>query len=328
VIANSAAANSTGTTFQAGDQLTGGSGTDTLNISITGGTAGTNSAVTLTSIEKVLVSNFNANTQSISLALADSDLTTVGNSSSDSTSTTTFTGLKKIVDVEASNGSGNVTVTYDSTVTTGTADTQAITLSNQAAGTITVNGVETVTVASNTADNSITLAGDSVATITASGSQSLDLNSIDASVTALNASAMTGGLTAVLSADTDVTVTGGAGNDSFTFTTATSTGSLVGGSGTDSLTYNLTGTIAANAVTSNNIISSADVGALYTGFETFNLKTSAIAGTANLTTDTITGGQDMDYLSGITTLIQIQQQQMTTSRSTSRSATLPQQPLR
>lgn len=150
IIANTAAANTTGTTFQAGDIISGGTGTDTLNISVAGGTAGTNAAVPLTGIEKVLVSNVNSATQSISLALADSALTTVGHTSSNTNAVTTFAGLNKIVASELSNGDAGITLTYNATVIAGTADSASLTLSNQTGGTFTSSGIETLNVASNT----------------------------------------------------------------------------------------------------------------------------------------------------------------------------------
>ena len=57
VIVNTAAANSTGTTFSAGDNINGGAGTDTLTIAVTGTVGGTNAGTSIAGIERVMVSN-------------------------------------------------------------------------------------------------------------------------------------------------------------------------------------------------------------------------------------------------------------------------------
>ena len=284
VIANSGAANTTGTTFQAGDAVVGGAGTDALNISVSGGTAGTNAAVTMTGIERVMVNNVNGTTQSISMALADSSLTTVGHSASNDLSVTTFTGLNKIVGAELSNGSAGITLTYNSSVVAGTADSETLTLSNQTAGTFTSDGIETLNVVSNTLANTITL-GSSHTTVNASGAANLNIGSVPASVNTLNASALTGNLTATLSSNVAQVVTGGAGNDVITAgTNLTGTGAGVNaGAGTDTL-----------VTTAGTVIAAAADGARYTGFETWN--NTRVAATSTAFT------QDASLVGGITTL--------------------------
>lgn len=285
IIANVGAANTTGTTFQAGDALNGGAGNDTVNISVSGGTAGTNAAVTLTSIEKVLVNNVNGATQSISLALADSSLATVGHSSSNDNAVTTFTGLNKIVASELSNGSAGITLTYNSSVVAGSADAATLTLANQTGGTFTSDGIETLNVVSNTLANTIALAS-SHTTVNASGAANLNLGSVPASVNTLNASAMTGNLTATLSSNVNQVVTGGAGNDVITAgTNLTGTGAGVNaGAGTDTL-----------VTTADAVIASAADGARYTNFETLSVRSTGLGATA-------TRAQDMSLVAGVTTV--------------------------
>ena len=287
VIANSGAANTTGTTFQAGDAVVGGAGTDALNISVSGGTAGTNAAVTMTGIERVMVNNVNGTTQSISMALADSSLTTVGHSASNDLSVTTFTGLNKIVGAELSNGSAGITLTYNSSVVAGSADSETLTLSNQTAGTFTSDGIETLNVVSNTLANTITL-GSSHTTVNASGAANLNIGSVPASVNTLNASALTGNLTATLSSNVAQVVTGGAGNDVITAgTNLTGTGAGVNaGAGTDTL-----------VLTANAVVAAAADGARYTNFETISILSATDGGTA-----ATTRSQDMSLVGGITTV--------------------------
>ncbi len=284
VIANSAAANTTGTTFQAGDVVTGGAGTDTLNISVSGGTAGTNAAVTLAGVEKVLVNNVNGAAQSISLALADSNLATVGHSASNTSSVTTFAGLNKIVASELSNGDAGITLTYNATVVAGSADAATLTLANQTAGTFTSDGIETLNVVSNTLANTVTL-GSSHTAVNVTGAANLTLGAVPASVATLNASAFTGKLTATLSNLATQVVTGGEGNDAITAgTNLSGIGAVNAGAGTDTL-----------VTTADAVVAAAADGARYTNFETLSVL-AATTGAANTTR-----AQDMSLVSGITT---------------------------
>jgi len=283
VIANSAAANTTGTTFQAGDVVTGGAGTDTLNISVSGGTAGTNAAVTMTGIERVLVNNVNGAAESISMALADSSLTTVGHSASNDNSVTTFTGLNKIVGAELSNGSAGITLTYNAAVVAGSADSATLTLANQTAGTFTSDGIETLNVVSNTLANTVAL-GSSHTAVNVTGAANLNIGTVPASVATLNASAFTGNLTATLSSLATQVVTGGSGNDAITAgTNLSGIGAVNAGAGTDTL-----------VTTADAVIAAAADGARYTNFETLSVRSTGLGATA-------TRAQDMSLVAGITT---------------------------
>jgi Ca2+-binding RTX toxin-like protein len=283
VIANSAAANTTGTTFQAGDVVTGGAGTDTLNISVSGGTAGTNAAVTMTGIERVMVNNVNGATESISMALADSNLTTVGHSASNDNSVTTFTGLNKIVGAELSNGSAGITLTYNAAVVAGSADSATLTLANQTAGTFTSDGIETLNVVSNTLANTVAL-GSSHTAVNVTGAANLNIGTVPASVATLNASAFTGNLTATLSNLATQVVTGGSGNDAITAgTNLSGIGAVNAGAGTDTL-----------VTTADAVIATAADGARYTNFETLSVRTTGLVNGAQ------TRAQDMSLVSGIT----------------------------
>lgn len=284
VIANTAAANTAGTTFQAGDVVTGGAGTDTLSISVAGGFAGTNAAVTMSGIEKVMVSNVNAAAQSISLSLADSSLTTVGHLSSNTGGATTFTGVKKIVAAEMANGDGGVTVTYDATVVAGTADSMSVTLANQTGGTFTTNGIETLNVASSTSANTVTLAAGPT-TVNVSGDARLTLGALDTGITTLNASANTGGLVATMSATTTTALTGSAAADTITTgTTLTGVGAVNAGDGVDTLVS-----------TADAVIAVAADGARYTNFETLSISSTGLGANA-------ARAQDMSLIGGISTV--------------------------
>ena len=284
IIVNTAAANSTGTTFSAGDNINGGSGTDTLSIAITGTVAGTNAGTSISGIERVLVSNVSGQTQSIDMSLVDSSLATVGHSSSNAGAVTTFSGLNKIVATELSNGSAGVTLTYNASVIAGSADAASLTLSNQTGGTFTSTGIETLSVASNIVANTVTLAAGPT-TVNVSGATKLTLGQLDATIATLNASANTGGLVATLSDTGTAVITGSSAADTFTAgTNMTGVGAVNAGDGIDTLVS-----------TANALIAATADGARFTNFETLSISSLGLGVTA-------TRAQNMSQIAGITTL--------------------------
>jgi len=288
-------ANATGSTANPGDLVNGGAGIDTYTISLTGdpgAAAYSVSGLQMTDIERLLVSNFDSdknNNFSIDTSLANA-LTTVGTTGSSADGDTTFAGVKNIVAAQMSNGTGDVTVSYVSTVTAGTADAMSVTLSNQTGGTFTADGIETINATSSTSANRSVIAGSALKTINVSGSQNLglitsstDTTALGSTVTKVDASGLTGGLTVFANTNTNLTVLGGSGNDSITTGTALGAdGSIDGGAGTDAL------------ATTSDLITSATIGGRYKNFETF-----AINETGTTTADA-TRTQDMAFLSGIT----------------------------
>lgn len=282
IVNANAAPNSTGTTFQAGDNINAGSGSDTLNLTVSGTSSTTNNvaAVTLSNLEKIFVSNSAGETQGIDLLLADTSLTTLGLSTSHSTSGTggvSFTNVGKIVDAELKNGASNFTVAYTTTTVAGTTDAQNLALSNQTGGTFTANGIETLNVTSSVLANSVSVVGAALTTVNATGDKGLTLSALPSTVKTLNASGLTaGGLAATISS-TDITVTGSAGNDSFTLGSALTAGTVTAGDGTDTL-----------VLTADAVVTDATAGARYVGFETLNVKhTETLSGTfTNRSVDT------------------------------------------
>jgi Ca2+-binding RTX toxin-like protein len=307
IIAN----NSTGSTANPGDRLDGGAGVDTFNITLTGdpGAAAYSVAgLNLPNIERVLVQNYDSsggNNYSIDMALASS-VTTVGATGSDANGDTTFANLKQIVSAEVSNGAGDLTVGYVSTVVAGTADTASLALSAQTGGTFTTDGIETLNVASNTSANTMVVTGNALKTINVSGSANLrlatgstDTTALAGTVKTLDASKATGNVTAFLNTNTDISVTGGSGNDTFQTATAVSgTGFVDGGAGTDTLITTVTGT---------SLITTAAAGALFKNFETQGVSFSA-ATTANQT-------DDMSLVAGLTGLTIVRAEDTTDSNA-------------
>jgi hypothetical protein len=249
-----------GTTLTAGDSLVGGAGTDTL--SVTTSTAGNTSLAgfSLNSIENLSLQNASTTV---------SDLLTVNTSGSTgvmnvsvvgSTADVTVSNLAALVDLSQSSGSSDVTLTYASTVTTGTADTQKISLngaSTLANSSITVDGIETFAVTttgsasgkvSSTTPYAVTIAGSAIRAVTVAGDQAVslttDLNTYSTATTVgtFDASTATGAITAIVTADAadKVSISGGSANDTITFNTVSGTVTVVGGAGIDTFTTSQT----------------------------------------------------------------------------------------
>ena len=250
-------AGATGTTAQPADTITGGAGTDTLNISVAGdsGTAAfTLSALSTEGVERVFVSNFetdaneggNQNDETIVATGLMNGLTTVGVSASGIDGATTFNGMANFVDAEMRNGSENLTLTYNGTqVVTGTADTQALAVSNMSAGTFTANGIETLAITADTTKSTLTaVASDALKTVTIGGDQAIKINTaIDFAANGskaspgavIDASANSGGVTITTTASEVLEITGGSGNDVITAGSLTANDTIDGGAGTDTL---------------------------------------------------------------------------------------------
>jgi len=231
----------TGTTVAPGDQIDGGAGTDTLNISFSGvhdTTDYTLEAVDTDNVEKVLVSNYETSTSLnsiISGSLFDSSIATVGLSSSSASGDTTFTGLTKKVDAEMRNGAADLTITYDSSVLSGSSDVQNLTLSAVTAGTFGAGGAETIAITTETAKSKLTdISSSGLKTLKISGDQAFEVATALATKT-IDASGSTGAVTLQLGS-ADQTVTGGSGDDVIDGNTVvTKADTIKGGAGTDTL---------------------------------------------------------------------------------------------
>jgi len=233
-------ASDTGTTVAPGDQIDGGAGTDTVNISFSGaaGAAYSLEALDTDNVEKVLVSNYEtgaAHETTVSGSLFDSSIATVGLSSSSASGDTTFSGLTQLVGAEMRNGAGDLTITYDSSVLKGTADTQNLTVSAVTAGTFGAAGAETIAITSELAKNKLTnISSTDLTKLTISGSAAFEVVTALTTKT-IDASASTGGVTLSLGSATQ-TITGGSGDDVINGgTVVTSDDTIKGGAGTDTL---------------------------------------------------------------------------------------------
>lgn len=273
-------ANSAGTTLQTGDSLAGGLGTDTLNIAVSGtiaaGPATTAvNGVILTGIEKVAVNNFNTGPTggiaavTIDAAQFDASLATLALSASATTAqlgNTAFINVAKIVDAEMGNGGGGLQIVYNAPLVAGGADSMKLTLSNQTgSGTFKADGIETLNVVSNTSANTVALAGSTLATIHISGAANLNLGSLAASVTKVDATGFTGGMSLDVGAGVGYNILAGSGNDTVTVGAAAlaAANTVNGGLGNDTLQIGTagTGTLAATLIGFEKIVLGADTGA-------------------------------------------------------------------
>jgi S-layer protein len=116
-----------------------------------------------------------------------------------------------------------------------------------AAGQVTANNIETINLSSNDTvatdapgaiTNSLALVADSAETITITGNANLNLTSANATVTSVEASTMTGGLTYTTAGTTAETVQGGRGVNALTAHAGTAADTLIGGASADTLTAN------------------------------------------------------------------------------------------
>jgi len=280
------AAGATGTTVQPGDSLEGGEGTDTFTVSAAGalGAAYTLSAISTTGVEKVFLSNFETSTNNTTVDTAlMSGVTSIGLSSSSATGDTIFTGLSSITDAEMRNGSGDLTLTYNSGPISGASDTQKLTLSSVSNGTFTVDGIETLAITSELVKSKVKdVTGSALTKITVDGAAKLTVTDGLTEKT-IDGSASSGGLDLTLGTTTAQTVTGGSGDDVIRgLTGVASTDTITGGTGTDTLTLEIGNeTYDGKTTGSNKQLSKVS------GFETLEVSTTHANATVAL--DNVTG---------------------------------------
>ena len=252
------AAGASGTTVAPGDSISGGAGVDTLALSIAGslGASYTLSAVSTTGVEKVMASNFEvqgARNNTIDTSLM-TGLTHLGLSSSAAEGDTLFTNVKNIVTGELNNGAADLTLTYGTTVVSGTADAQVLNVSNLSSGVFTSNGIESMTVNGSLVKSTLAVASDAITSLTLTGDQALTLETsttfavlTDTATVAstIDASALTGKLDVVIADVSTVKVTGGSANDTIRLgATLEANDEIDGGAGTDTVVVSTSETAA------------------------------------------------------------------------------------
>jgi hypothetical protein len=268
----------TDATLTAADSLVGGDGTDTINITSTGA-ATFGAGAQVSSVEVI---NITATTNASTLnASGFSGVTTVG--SIGSTTAVSLTGLTTIPTVNMTGTSSNLTVGMAAATVVGTADAMTINLNGvgtTADNTVTVDGIENVTVNATGSVGAILSGGGSFETTIASTTLR-SVTVVGTGQTGLLAN-MTGagtgttGVTATItgSAGADIfsvrvpatasklSADFGAGDDTIDITQADAAQTIAGGAGTDTLIY--AGAAAAATATANitgfeNVIMNAAV---------------------------------------------------------------------
>jgi len=280
-------------TLNSGDRLDGGAGTDEiiaiLNTNVT--------PTTFAGIENVFVTATATATLDLAAATGVTSVTSQG-----STAATTISGISKSVNVTLRDSAQAQTVTR--TDVSGTADSNTVNISNLSQLTTvatTLAGIETLTLNSTggasaigllTAANtkSLIITGDKAVTIVDAIATTTPITSVNASAhTAVDGVGVvfTGGFNGA-----NMTVTGGAGNDSFKFLAA---GTVLadGGAGNDTFTFDGTATlttsdsVAGGAGISDTISTTTAEAIAFTAVPT----TYAISGIERLTlSDALVGG--------------------------------------
>ena len=300
-------AGATVTTLNAGDNLKGGEGTDTLTLSNTSATSAFGAGVTTSSIENLSVNAVTATDVDASLMSGITDVFNNG-----SLSAVTVTGLGAIPNVHLTGTSADTTVQYASAATTvGTADEMTVALNGAgtAAGigltSVNAQGIEKFNVVasgadSGTATRSVSLVSTSLkdVAITGSAASNLTVNLVGATTDA--AGSVTGSdaaNTVVLTADAadTINVSLGGGNDILSIGAISKTHTLDGGDGIDTL-------VAGASITDTALVGT---GLNVSGFEVVSAGAVSVAlPTATNTIGTVsftsTGGSVAGVASGAT----------------------------
>jgi Ca2+-binding RTX toxin-like protein len=260
-------------TLTAGDNIDGGAGVDTLNI--TSAAAMTLGAgVTMNNVENVSISA-SGDTLILDTALM-TGITSVTNSGS--TAAVSVSGLKALVPVSVTASTANTTVTFAAAVTAGTADAITVNLNganSSGGGTsiVSVAGFETVNVTSSGSASGASTTGNTGVTIDSTTLTTLNVTGSTAAKLVANLVGASASVTGTVTSDDgahDVNISGrfltdklsismSGGNDQVRTDTVAATHTIAGGDGTDTLRYSGTAAVAL-AATAN-----------VTGFETVTL---------------------------------------------------------
>jgi len=316
---------STEANFGSLDTINGGAGTDTLLLQLTTA-AQTLSSTQISSVETLQISQ-SANASTNTNVGAITSVTSLTNSAS--TVALVLTGIANATTaLTVQNTTNNTTFEFTEAAVGGTTDTANVTLSNvTAAALVNINsatgntvGFETVALTSGgTVANSIDLrttdtAG--LATVTIAGSTAITValgTNITTTARTINASTATGAVTLTGFGTAVHTVTGGSGNDSFTFAgtfigaeaAAATRDTINGGLGRDTLNVTSAIAVAASAVAQTTVsnveilaISDASGGAVnltnFTGADQLNF----LNATVGAFTYTFNSGSTASFITG------------------------------
>lgn len=256
------------------DSLDGGLGIDTLAATLVGGTI----VPTLTAIDTLDI----ANTVAVStLDLSNSSGYTTLKNSGSTGGILTFNAISSTAPALSINNTAlGTSFLYTTAAVEGTTDSVNLSLTNVTnAGVITIDGIETITVASNgVTANSVSLTAGSATTVNVNGSNAITLAGM-AAATKIDGSTLTGALTATIARAGSLTggsgadaLTGSSGNDVLsgndgnnTITAAAGTDTITTGVGNDRIEFatatNLTvlDSVNAGAGTNTLAVTAADI---------------------------------------------------------------------
>ena len=275
------------------DRLAGGEGSDTLNSYLTG-------SVTPSSITGIETINVGA-TAAATLGLSNATGVETVNITGSTGGTFTLSGVSKAVAVAIADSTVAHTISYNDV--SGSADSATVVLANlTGSDTLSVPSVEVLTINSLGSANDIDLSATSAGYVNITGSGDFKTSSLSVNsmiyVRSIDASSATGKVTLVTGnqsglGSTDLTVTGGAGNDVIDASGHTGSDLVIsGGEGNDTITV---------ALDANDVLDGGD------GTDTLvtNSTVSQATSVSNFETLSLdaTGGaidQDFDHLVGST----------------------------
>ena len=233
-------------TLNALDRLNGGAGNDTLNAVL----AADVTPASISSVESIVVTGSGgARTLGLTNATGVTSVTSSGSAGGTLTVTGIAAGAALGVESQA------VGADFQYASTTGTQSAALSVSAVTGAATITVDGVETIAVTASGSASTYQLAADSVTSLSIAGASNQTVTLADMTgVSHFNASDATGNVSLTLInqsgllATTDLTVTGGSGNDTLVVSSHTQSDiSVNGGAGNDTITH----TAASTADTIN-----------------------------------------------------------------------------
>lgn len=299
------------------DSINGGAGNDVLNISA--GAITTSAAPVITGVERIN----NSGTGTLDLS-AVSGVQQIWSSGAATTYTNaaagTVFGTSGTTATTANGGIAAQTINIDYASVSGRTVAQ---LATTGAGNATFDfggdaaGIEAVSInaVSGSATATIDADANTLDTITVTGAGRVTVVSTEATITTVDASGNTGGVTYVSGAlaEDDVAVTGGSGNDTFNFSAATADVTINSGAGNDIITGGA-GDDTLNGGAGNDIITgglggdtltggAGDDVFVYTAFADSAISSTGTDSTVDVITDFNTGNDTID-LSALGDLVQ------------------------
>jgi len=279
--ATNAAVTAAGQTFTVADTLVGGAGADTLNVVV--GAASTYALSNVSGVEAINATFAAAGTVSL---LGSSGVTSAAANGSTAASIINNIGSTTAVTLGLRNTDQAATFTFTAAAVAGGTDVATLRVSGVAQATTvatTIADVETLSIIAE-ADSTIgLLTAGSATTVNVSGAGLLTVVDNLAVATTVNASTNTGGVDLDFGVGA-VTVTGGTGNDTFSFEAAGNV-NVNGGAGNDTFIFDATGTL-----TTDDSIVGGD------GVDTLRVATSAnLTGYTAPATATITGIERLQF---------------------------------